>query len=339
MKRFIKTSMVALLFILSSIATLNYLVDPYWCFGHSYPFNQYQKGSNERQQKTNQLYFGHKKYNALLLGSSRVTYFDKKALGKHVFNYACSDLQPKEYKAFIDFTIHDAKQPITTIYLGLDFYGSLAYGVKKFNNPTSYSETTHSKFYRYKLLLSIDALNNSMHNLKNFKKKSLDTYNRRNLKRPPRLFGATDNNSSFKTLEYSRYKYHPKWRDPQFKNHLETLKKAYPTIDFIVFTTPVSKALMDEIIKEKLYPHYEAWLRDSTEVFGSIHHFMFKNTLTLQNKYFMDSNHAYPRVYKQIAQLLNNKEYKNDIVMKIEQNKIEEQLKVLKRKNSQEDIY
>jgi hypothetical protein len=339
MKKFVKISMVALLLILSGIATLNYVVDPYWCFEHSHPLNQYQKGTNERQQKTNQLYFGHKKYTSLLLGSSRVTYFNKQNLGEEVFNYASSDLQPKEYKAFIDFAIHDAKQPIKTIYLGLDFYGSLAYGVKKFNNPTNYAEATRSKFYRYKLLLSIDALNNTMHNLKKFKKKSLDTYNRENIKRPPREFGSTDNNNSFKTLEYSRYKYHPKWRDPHFKSYLEELKKSYPSVKFTVFTTPVSKALMDEIIKENLYPNYEAWLRDITKVFGTVNHFMFKNSLTMQNKYFMDSNHAYPIVYKQIANVINNKKYKNNIVMKLEQNKIEEQLKELKSKNSQEDIY
>ena len=338
MKRFVHISIITLIFILSSIATLNYFIDPYWCFNHSYSFNQYQKGSNERQQKTNQLYFSNKKYDSLLLGSSRVTYFNKKDLKGEVFNYSCSDMQPKEYKSFVDFAINNAKQDIKTIYLGLDFYGSLAYGIKKFNNPKQYAEATLSKFYRYKVLLSIDALNNSMHNLKKFKKMGLDTYNRDNLKSPPRLFGSTTNKEVFNVQEYSRYKYHPKNQDPNFKNYLLELKKSYPKINFIVFSTPVSSALIDEITKLQLYDSYEAWLRDITSVFGEINHFMFKNSLSSQNQYFMDSNHAYPLYYKQIAEVLNSSNYNQIIIMKINQNNIEEMLKKLKIKNTQVDI-
>jgi len=338
MKKFVHISIISLIFILSSIGTLNYFIDPYWCFNHSYSLNQYQQGSNERQQKTNQLYFSSKKYNALLLGSSRITYFNKKDLKGEVFNYACSDMQPKEYKSFIDFAINDAKQNIKTIYLGVDFYGSLAYGIKKFNNPKQYGKATLSKFYRYKVLLSIDALNNSMHNLKNFKRMSLDTYNRENIKSSTRLFGSTTNSTVFNVQEYSRYKYHPKNKDLNFKNYLLELKKSYPKINFIVFTTPVSSDLIDEIIKLQLYDNYEAWIRDMTSVFGEINHFMFKNPISSQNQYFMDSNHAYPVYYKQIAKVLNSSKDKHKIMMKINQNNIETMLKKLKIKNTQEDI-
>jgi hypothetical protein len=177
-----------------------------------------------------------------------------------------------------------------------------------------------------------------MHNLKKFKKKSLDTYNRENIKSPPREFGATDNNSSFNTQEYSQYKYHPKERDPNFKNYLLTLKNAYPKVDFIVFTTPVSQALIDEIVKHQLYNSYEAWIRDINSVFSEVNHIMFKNNFSIQNKYFMDSNHAYPFYYKQIAKILNNNDYNNSIVMTINPNNIEEMLKTIKIKNSQVNI-
>jgi hypothetical protein len=336
MKKFVYISIICLLIILNSIVVINYFVDPYWSFNHSFKFNQFQRASNERQQKTNQIYFGKENYDSLLFGSSRITLFDKRELKGKTFNFACSDMQPKEYKAFIDFAINEANQDIKTIYLGLDLYGSLSYGVKKFNESKQYGNLTLSKFYRYKLLLSIDALNNSAHNIKRFQKKALNTYNRNNIKTPFKLIG--NNKNIFNTSEYIRYKYDPKERDPNFKNYLTELKEGYPNIKFVVFTTPVSTALMDEIIKNKLYPKYEAWLSDIVSVFGNVNNFMFKNKFSVQNKYFLDSNHAFPIYYKKIANVLNQEKIDTKIVIKINQNNILDKLKTLRILNHKVNI-
>lgn len=336
MKKFVFISITSLIFILSTIATINYFVDPYWCFNHSYSFNQFQRASNERQQKTNQIYFGTKQYEGLLFGSSRVTLFDKRNLNGNVFNYACSDMQPKEYKTFIEFAIKHAKQDIKTVYLGLDFYGSLGYGINKYNDTQKYTKNTLSSLYRYKLLLSIDALNNSAHNLKRFYRKTRNTYNRDNLKSTFNEIGS--NEQVYDTKEYLRYKYDPRYRDPNFKNYLEDLKNSFPDVKFVVFTTPTTATLIDTIVQNNLYEKYEAWIKDIVSVFGEVNHFMFKNELLIQNKYFMDSNHAYPVYYAKIAKVLNNEQYNKKIVMKIDKKNLKEKLDLIRIQNNKETL-
>lgn len=334
MKKFVKKSIVSLFVILSIIAITNFYVDPFWCFNHTNEYNQHQKGVNERQQKTNKIYFTNKDYNAVLLGSSRITYFNQNKLNGKVYNYASSDLQPKEYKIFLDFLKNNTSNTIDTVYIGLDFYGSLTYGKYKFNNSASYGNLAISDFYRYKLLFSIDSLNTSSHNVKSYFRDSFDRYNRDNIKTPKRQFGSTTNETIFNVANFVRYKYKDGKRDLGFKKHLLTLKQGYPNIKFKIFTTPVSKSLINEIITKNMYSNYEQWIIDIVDVFGELDHFMFINNVSKQNKYFMDSNHAYPRYYNKIAEILNADNKNADFVIKINNNNLHKKLKMMHSVNN-----
>ena len=88
-QKWIKKYVLITIFILSFIDLINYIMDPFWTFNHSHKFNNFQKGINERQQKSNYIYFTDKKYDTLLLGSSRTTYMNPNSFENYkVFNYS-----------------------------------------------------------------------------------------------------------------------------------------------------------------------------------------------------------------------------------------------------------
>jgi hypothetical protein len=244
-------------------------------------------------------------------------------------------MQPKEYKYFIKFAINSAKQPIKKVYIGLDFYGSLTYSKKKYNNTNIYFKNTESTLYKYKLLLSIDALNTSFHNLKRYFFKSNDTYNRNNIKRANKDFKDTKNSEKFDISFMKRHKYADFKYDKTFIHYLKELKNSFPSIEFKIFTTPISKDLLNYVVQTKRYGYYENWLSDIVKVFGNVNNLMYLNEITIQNKYFMDSNHAYPIYYKKVAKLLNNQNIINEnISINITKDNIKQKLKLLRELNN-----
>ena len=62
---FIKGFFLLTILFLSIIASFTFLMDPFWTFSHSHKLNSLQKSSNEREQKSNLLYFQNKQYNSL----------------------------------------------------------------------------------------------------------------------------------------------------------------------------------------------------------------------------------------------------------------------------------
>lgn len=70
-------TLLTVIIILISVILLNYLNDPLWVFNHKNHYNKTRLGFNERQQKTNLLYFDQKDYDSILLGNSKVTYINQ----------------------------------------------------------------------------------------------------------------------------------------------------------------------------------------------------------------------------------------------------------------------
>src|SRR5690625_5031965 len=105
------------------IAYFNYWIDPMWTFGSNHKYNQIQTVINERQQKTNYLYFNKNPYDTLLIGSSRTTYIDQNEFSnRNVFNYAVADLSFKDYNEMIEFAKSQKNFNLETIIIGVDFF-------------------------------------------------------------------------------------------------------------------------------------------------------------------------------------------------------------------------
>ncbi len=298
-KKTLKWMFIIYISFLAPIGIINYVMDSYWTFDHENRFNQMQTGSNERQQKTNYIYFHPFDYNALLLGSSRTTLINQNDFeGLKVFNYAVSMMMPQEYKEYIEFAKKRKGGEFEYIILALDFFGTNK--LQKAENPKPIIENTTSPFYRYKLLFSIDALKNSAANIRRYitGKKYRRSYDRHNVATTDPLTPQQAKAIIERRKHWEeRYAY-----NENYKNILEDLKKSNPKSKFIVFTTPVSSHLFKLMINEGHLKEYERWLKELVEVFGKVTNFMTENSITKDYVHnFVDTNHFYPRIGKMIA--------------------------------------
>ncbi len=285
--------------IMGTVGTVNFIMDSYWAFDHENRFNQMQSGSNERQQKTNYVYFHKFDYDAILLGSSRTTLIDQNDFeGIKTFNYAVSMMLPKEFNDYIEFAKKQNGRDFKYIILALDFFATNK--LKKAENPKPIIDNTTSFLYRYKLLFSIDALKNSAANIRRFitGKKYRRSYNRHNVASTDIL----DEKTARRIIE-SRKHWEEKYKyDDHYIDTLKELQKNNPNSKFIVFTTPVSSFLFNLMLNEGHLKDYERWLRELVMTFGKVTNFMTENSVTTDyTKNYVDTNHFYPRIGKLIA--------------------------------------
>ncbi len=333
MKKWLKFNLLTLFILLFSIVTFNLFMDPYWTFSHSHKFNNIQKGTNERQQKANYIFFTDKSYNSLLLGSSRTTYVNPTSFeGLNVFNFSASGMRPLEYLTYIDFVIEDCKQPIENIIIGMDFFGYLDYGLFMFDDAQSIVQNTMSDLYRWKILLSFDTFNSSFKNFRDYiKNNKEDRYDRNIIKvRDYKPHSEEQINIDVKIYANTEYKGN---RNLNWNKDIKKITKKYKDKKFIIYTTPISEPLFKKLIELNQYENYENWLRDLVRNFEEVHHFMYLNSFSkdyLLN--FADSNHAYTQSNNKIVkELVDSKQ--NDLKMILTKDNIENQLKKLKKIN------
>lgn len=312
-------------------------MDPMWVFNHDHQYNNYQESPNERQQKANKLYFTDKKYDTLLLGSSRTTYMNQENWKNYnAFNFSVGDLLSDEYSTLIDFAINDSNQPIKTVIIGADFFGYFLVAGKNKLETKNALNTSKSNNYRYKLLLSADTTRLSLKNIRNYfmSSKHVNVYSRSNIKHLSKRSNHTqrlplmikDDLRAFGTLKKEQS------NEDYFVKTLSQLKKKYPKVKFIVFTTPVSLPLFNQIIKNGLYTTYESWLKDLVSIFGEVHHFMYKSHLSINySEYFDDSHHTFSSTQDILVDAINKNN--NDLDIILNKDNIDRKLTFLRVKN------
>lgn len=344
-KTWINYLFILLFLVMMPTSALNYWMDPLWTFSHSHKYNQAQNGTNERQLKTNKIYFtGLEQYDTLFLGSSRSTYISQNDfLGLNVFNLACSNMVPFEYSQWINIAKKIKVKEFKYIIIGIDFWATgekEAMKVKKENkSPASYLQKAKEPFYRYKSLVSYDTLKSSLKNLDHYKTPSTKDYTRQNIKQTKIISQARKSRNIEKQLksflpEYGKpYIYHK-----DLKKIMLAVKNSNPNSKFIIFTTPTSKQLFNFMLENDRYEDYKRWLYDVVEVFGKVHNFMGVNSITSNENNYPDLHHYYPFVGKIIAQKVSpnsNMEVPNDFGVLLNKNNIdkffEEQDKLYKK--------
>jgi len=308
-KKWVKKYLSLIIFLFFLVLTVNYIMDPFWTFNHSYNFNSVQKGTNERQQKSNYIYFTDKKFDTLLIGSSRTTYMNPYFFDNFkVFNYSTVAMRPQEYPVFLDFAIKESKQPIETIILAVDFFGYLDNKLFKYNEGPKIIENTKSFLYRWKTLLSFDALNTSFKNLRDYIKDEPDRYTRDMVKSFEKREPASIEGQIIVDIEDYKNEAYSGKPNINYFNILNGVKEEYNDKKFIIYTTPVSYPLFQEMVRLGHEENYKNWLRTLVEIFGEVHHFMYINSVTKDyTKHFGDSNHVYPETNKIIADTITQK--------------------------------
>lgn len=311
-KKWIKILIVLCILGVGFVGGINYMVDPLWTFSHSNKFNTKQSVFDERQQKTNYIYFnGLNEYNGILLGSSRTTFINQNDFKNNmkIFNYASNDMYPQEYKGYIDFAKKVKGKELEYIIIGADFFGTNIQKDLKFNTPEFYINNSISAFYRYKMLFSLDALKESLSNIKNSFIGAKQYYDRNNVKYQQkvseleRLNKYTNNlKKHTKRLTYPKYNY-----NTNYIEILKQLKQENPNTKFIIFTSAITSDLLVSIVKNgKRINEFEKWLNELIDVFGTVHHFMTINSVTKNLQNYPDDDHAYPYIVKMIANKLSD---------------------------------
>ncbi len=338
-KKFISLTLVSILLSLSCLALFNFAMDPLWTFEHSHKYNQFQRGRKERQQKSNAIYFRSPRYDTILFGSSRISYMNQYAWDDRTYNYSVSDMQPNEYKEYLNFAIDKAKQPIKRVIIGLDLFGALTYAPFISKEPKIILDEISKDFYRYKLLTSVDALDYSIKNIKYTMDKATQKYRYDNRKTAPikteKSLESFNKNNESSIHNYFLHRYSKPY-DKEYKKIIQALKTSYPDIEFIVFSTPVTAKHFEVIVdNDVLYKKYELWLRESVAVFGELNHFMYRSELSQKaNIYFFDSNHGYDTTYECITdEILNKKSSCPQTKIVINKDNIDQMLQMIKKLN------
>jgi len=307
---------------LPAVFFFNWFIDPLWCFSHSNRFNNVQPGFNERQQKTNRIYFtGLNQYDTLLLGSSRTAYIDQHDFkGMNVFNYAADNMLPSEYEKWIEIATSIKGGDFKTIIIGIDFFGTAKNydkEIRKYYNeltPYHYFRQAEEPFYRYKNLLSLDTFKYALESIKRIYDPTISDYDRKNVRHCSIVVSDNMKQKRIQSniMEYKKhltdkYIYRKEW-----KAILKRLKSRYPQTRFILFTTPVSEPFFKTLILEANHIRdYERWLRESIEVFGEIYHFMDMNTITADLDNFFDAHHVYAKIDRLLAWRISGQNEKN----------------------------
>ena len=313
---------VSVAFILTLIATINYIVDPYWTFPHSNILNSKQIDFNERQQKTNYLYFVDNNYDGLLLGSSRSTYINQTKLKGNIFNYAANGMYPYEYRYYIETFQKITKKSPKTILLGMDFFGS----DKKINRNFIQNDNlnnTKEFLYKYKLLVNYNIIKYSIKDIKQHIKVTKHLYNRHNIKNISKI---TDIKNQIKKglRNLKNYEY-----DTKLIQYFIDIKNSFPKSTFIIYTTPVAINQFKLYMDNDLMDEYFLWLENLINIFGEVNNFMIIDSHTKNINNFFDSNHATPKLCDIMAKKINNEE--SNFGIKLNKENFQEFKKNLKR--------
>lgn len=332
----------------SSIALLNYIVDPYWCFGHKIVIGKLQRGFDERQQKTNWLTFQGGDYDTLIFGSSRVTYLDTRDVPGKAYNYSSSSMRPSEFTDYAKHFIAKNKGPVRSIILGLSFFETNGKTKTTFDDPTSYIKRASEAGFRYRSLLSfklfkesISAIRNDIYNraINNYDRKGKDLF----IKRMPLPVSLSDLSRdiksqliTYKSGSYGDYEYKDNSDSYDLLNDLVSGAK------FNVFITPVTYYLLQLMMSEGRWDDYERWIRDLVKVYGEVWNFMYVNEVTSNvSKYYKDTHHYSPEISAVIVKKLYDLPVSPDFDsfgIKITPQSLEKDLEFLKNNLNSIDI-
>lgn len=309
-KKWVKVFMSVTLSVIFLFALFNYAIDPLWNFSNSNRYNNAQPGFDERQLKTNRAYFGGlEQYDALLLGSSRVTYVNQHDFKTmNVFNYSGVSMYPVEYKGWIDQAKKIKGGPFKTIIIGVDFWGSNAgsFAQHQMNNtppPSHYLNITESFLYRYKMLFTMDTLDRSIESIEHSSNLGTTDYTRDNVKRTIKVSASRKQNAVNTQISLYQNRFYGKGfhYNTKIKKYLETLKKENPDTRFIIFTTPIAADLFKILIQSGNLPDYDRWMRELVDTFGEVYDFMGVNSITSYPNNYADLHHFYPYIGTLIA--------------------------------------
>ena len=294
---FYKT-LTTLSIILLLVIAVNYLNDPLWVSDRVNFLNKEQQGFNERQQKTNKLFFTEKKYDSVMLGNSKVTYINQNHFkNAKLFNYALSDMRVFEFDDYINFFKEKMGQA-KYIILGIDFSSCLEREVK-IQKPEFYIQNSKSNFYQYKQLLSYDTLLYSFRNfLKIFSSKKT-IYDRNNVKIKQNYKMIDDFEIDLKEWEEDAKKdYQLAKYNKNFEKNFSKIRLNNPKSKIITIFLP--DFMPKFLFYDKSKAIYNSCVKDAEKYSDLVFNFMKFNKITIDPNNYYYGSHFKPEIGKWI---------------------------------------
>jgi len=292
--------------LIGSVGFINYYVDPFNIFSHKNRCNSLAVGFNERLQKSAYFKFNSpKNYDAILLGSSRATYYDSTLFkGMNLYNFSFSGSIPKEYDYYLEFAKRNNAKPFSTIILGLDFY-TFSSAYKKQKTP----QLRHKVSFFFKNYFTLDTL---LYSVVNCKRSLLKTTGHRSYDRENIVHSDKVNPTKVMALSKTRsVVYYQTFNayNQDYKDILMSLKYKNKSSKFIVYTSPLSQEFLEAIYRdEKLLKFYYLWLEEIADVFSKVYCFTVPSKFSENyRKYSLDGEHFYPSITPIVADILLNK--------------------------------
>lgn len=310
-KKWALATLILLLFFLSLIIVINYINDPLWVFNHENFSNKMQLGFNERQQKTNRLYFDEKDYDSILLGNSKSTYINQNSFTNgRLFNYAVSAMRPEEFEGYINFFKAINKVEPNYILLGIDFATCTKNNdVHKFDDPRFYIKETTSRFYDLKHLLSYSTFGYSLRNLTQGLSKQKAVYFHDNSKIKIGFDKEYDEDFDSDLKELRRnaeiYRLDVAY-NPQIMEVFNKLKERNKNSEFIIIFLPDFMPYFTVNSNKNIY---KKCLADFGKIFGkkNIFNFMELNATNTNPNNYYDNSHFRSEIGDMIMQTISEK--------------------------------
>lgn len=245
-----------------------------------------------RYVKARNIFKRERQYNTLLVGSSRVMNIGDTLIGSHnIYNFGLLGGMPGEYADYIAWGVKC--QPIKTVIVALDFYGSSKNGLKGINDlgvvirsPKEYTadiqaETPLSTFLTIFEFPRFKRLANALF------------FDQKLVAKKPDADGWIRKQWGIYENAYAHYE-----PDPDLSKKYTAIKAASGGAELKVFVTPVTKPLYELMLKNNLQGQYENFLRLSVTTFGTVYNFLELNEFTGNPQNFIDENHtSTPRLF------------------------------------------
>jgi hypothetical protein len=255
-------------------------------------------------QKTNEITFGDKRYDAVVLGSSRCEPINQNDFGGcKAFNYALPALTPEEYLHYLNYFKSRSGGDVKYIFVGLDFYTTTKNRAKQLNLPEHYFRKTTEQHYRLRTLFGLDTLRLLIK--AEFKKNRYARYDRaRNQLILDAITGEEHKRVFNNRLEMYKNNFYNKntyQYNPQINNIYNEVTSTNINSKIIAFVTPESQPLYEHLITSGRYEDYARWLTDIVQAFGGVYNFMYLNSITRNTANYFDADHYYPTIGTLIA--------------------------------------
>ncbi len=312
-KKYLFVFIASLSGLLITVAAVNIYFDPLMCFRTVSASNRLTPIIDNRLQKTNRLLHSGETFDALLIGSSRVEQFRQQDFAPlKVFNYSMASFYPDEAEDYIKLFLRVNKRKPSIIFLGLDFYGSNLHAYEHAKPPSYYIDTCSPYLYPFKSALSRDMLKYSFRMARG--QHQTFRYDRVTLDKITNVLSPQESSERRKkqlgiyaSTHYGDYIY-----NNNYAAMLQRLKAGNPELQFVVFTTPVSKELLSLLVKTGRFADYERWLKDIVDSFGSVYNFMIIDQLTSETGNFLDAHHLYPERTAPLARIITDRPIRQD---------------------------